>query len=100
MSDTSTSTSIQTTVGLKTPSLWKVVLHNDDFTPMDFVTQILIHVFGKSHEEAEAIMMHVHNNGSANIGPFTKEVAVTKALLVKYYAEAAQHPLLAVAEEA
>ena len=85
---------------LKTPSMWKVILHNDDFTPMDFVTLILMDVFGKSREEAEQLMLMVHLQGKANVGLYTKEIAVTKAARVISLAEAYGHPLKATAEEA
>lgn len=96
----STATETLSKQKLKTPSLWKIILHNDDFTPMEFVTQVLMMVFGKSREESERIMMTVHLQGKANVGLFTKEIAVTKAAHVKDLAEANGHPLLATAEEA
>lgn len=85
---------------LKTPSMWKVILHNDDFTPMDFVTMVLVDIFNKTHEEAEQLMLTVHHQGKANVGLFTKEVAVTKATQVRMVAEAHGHPLEATPEEA
>lgn len=96
----STATQTRTSQKLKTPSMWKIVLHNDDFTPMDFVTEVLIHVFHKTHEEATDIMLTVHHKGRAIVGLFTKEVAVTKTENVKLLAEANGHPLLCTAEEA
>ncbi len=98
MSETSTVTSIKT--ALKVPSMWKVMLHDDDFTPIEFVVQILLQLFNKTSDEVLKITMHVHNNGSANIGLYTKEVARTKVEQVMGAAEQYTHPLLVTAEEA
>jgi ATP-dependent Clp protease adaptor protein ClpS len=98
MSTTDTQSDIR--LRLKTPSLWKVVLHNDDFTPMEFVTQILIQLFSKTHREAEELMLTVHRRGRATVGLFTKDIAITKAQQVRHAAEANSHPLMATAEEA
>lgn len=98
MSDTATKTT--TRISLKTPSMWKVVLHNDDFTPMDFVVQVLMQIFDKNYEESTKIMLHVHENGKATVGLYTKEVAHTKVLITLRAAEQYGHPLLATAEEA
>lgn len=89
-----------TSMQIKTPSMWKVMLHNDDYTPMEFVTSVLVYIFHKSSAEAEAIMLAVHNSGKANVGLFTKDVAVTKVAQVMRAAEEYGHPLLATAEEA
>lgn len=97
---TEVKTRTDTRVVLKTPSMWKVLIHNDDFTPMEFVTEVLKHVFHKSHDEAVALMLTVHHTGRGNVGLYTKEVAATKALQVRLLAEANGHPLLATAEEA
>jgi ATP-dependent Clp protease adaptor protein ClpS len=96
----SVATQVQTKQTVKNPSLWKVVLHNDDFTPMDFVTQVLVEIFGKSKAEAEEIMLTVHNMGKANVGLYTKEIAITKITQVRLVSENRGHPLLATAEEA
>ena len=98
MSDTATNTG--TTVAIKTPSMWKVMLFNDDFTSMEFVVQVLVHIFNKPQDEAESIMLHIHNNGQANVGLFIKDVAVTKANQTKSAAERYVHPLMAEASEA
>ena len=98
MSETDASTT--TDLRLKTPSMWRVLLHNDDFTPMDFVVAILIRIFGKDPDEAARLMMMVHEKGRAQVGVFTKEIAETKALQVRATAERYQHPLIATAEEA
>lgn len=96
----SVATQVQTKQVVKNPSLWKVVLHNDDFTPMDFVTLVLTDIFGKSRSEAEEIMLTVHHKGKANVGLYTKEIAITKIAQVRIVAEDRGHPLLATAEEA
>lgn len=94
------STQTETKTVMKTPSMWKVVLVNDDFTPMNFVTEVLILVFQKSFEEAMDLMLTVHNKGRANIALYTKEIAVMKVKQVRALAEANGHPLLCIAEEA
>ncbi|HAX92025.1 MAG TPA: ATP-dependent Clp protease adapter ClpS [Rhodospirillaceae bacterium] len=75
------------------PSMYKVYILNDDFTPMDFVIVILETVFNKSHEEAMRIMLHVHHKGSGLCGVYTYDVAETKASQVMQAARIAQHPL-------
>lgn len=96
----STATDTLTRTKLKLPSMWKILLHNDDFTPMDFVTEILIQVFHKSEQEAVELMLTVHLQGKANVGLYTKEIAETKVTQVQRLAEAAGHPLMTTAEEA
>ena len=98
MSHTDSDTIVRQTI--KTPSMWKVTLHNDDFTPMDFVVLVLMQIFNKNVEEASALMQAVHVSGVANVGLYTKEVASTKVLLTMRAATKYGHPLLAVAEEA
>lgn len=85
---------------LKEIKMWKVTLFNDDFTPVDFVIQILLQVFNKSADEAIALTMKVHETGSAIVGTYSKEVAITKVDQTKRIAESNEHPLLAVADEA
>lgn len=98
MSDTSTKTT--TTTQFKVPSRWRVTLLNDDYTPMDFVIQVLIHLFNKTGEEATELAMRVHLQGSASVGLYTKEIARTKVTQVRATAERHQHPLEARADEA
>ncbi|NTU77195.1 MAG: ATP-dependent Clp protease adapter ClpS [Alphaproteobacteria bacterium] len=81
------------------PSMYKVFLLNDDYTPMEFVIQILETFFNKSHEEATRIMLHVHRRGAGLCGVFTFEVAETKAAQVMAAARAAQHPLQCTLEK-
>lgn len=93
-------TAIATEIKVRQPSLWKVMLHNDDYTPMDFVVRVLVDIFGKSEFEAFDIMMTVHEAGHANVMVTTKEIATTKAKKATQTAASYQFPLLATAEEA
>ena len=65
--------------GIKEPGNYNVIFHNDDFTPMDFVTLLLIHIFFKSEIEAETFMLRVHNEGRAVVGVYTYDIATSKA---------------------
>jgi len=85
---------------LKKPPLFKVMLLNDDFTPMDFVVHILKSFFGMSEEKATQVMLHVHTRGVGVCGVFSKDVAETKVRLVTDYSRKHQHPLLCTMEEA
>lgn len=83
----------------KKPSMYKVFLLNDDYTPMEFVVQILEGVFNKSREEATRIMLHVHQKGLGLCGVYTYEVAETKVGQVLSAARQAQHPLQCTMEK-
>ena len=83
----------------KKPSLYKVLLLNDDYTPMDFVVQILEDIFNKTREEAFHIMLHVHRSGVGVCGIFTYEVAETKVAQVIEFARRHQHPLQCTMEK-
>ena len=83
----------------KKPSMYRVLLLNDDYTPMEFVVDILEVVFNKSHEEAVTIMLHVHQNGVGVCGVFTYEVAETKVAQVLDAARRNQHPLQCTMEK-
>ena len=83
----------------KKPSLYKVLLLNDDYTPMDFVVHILERIFGKNHDEAMQIMMHVHRHGVGICGVFTFEVAETKVAQVIEFARRHEHPLQCTMEK-
>jgi ATP-dependent Clp protease adaptor protein ClpS len=85
---------------LKKPPLYKVMLLNDDFTPMDFVVQVLIAFFGMDEEKATQVMLHVHTRGVGICGVFSRDVAETKVRQVTDYARKHQHPLLCAMEEA
>ena len=77
----------------KKPSLYKVLLLNDDYTPMEFVVHILEKIFGKSREGAVDVMLHVHRRGVGICGIFTFEVAETKVAQVIEFSRRHQHPL-------
>ncbi|MDH5722891.1 MAG: ATP-dependent Clp protease adapter ClpS [Alphaproteobacteria bacterium] len=77
----------------KKPSMYKVLLLNDDYTPMEFVVHVLETIFGKSRQEATDIMLHVHRRGVGVCGIFTFEVAETKVAQVMDYARANEQPL-------
>ena len=79
---------------LKPPAMYKVLMLNDDYTPMEFVVEVLQTFFGKSGEQATQIMLAVHNKGAAICGVFTKDIAETKAAMVNDYARECQYPLL------
>lgn len=83
----------------KKPSLYRVLLLNDDFTPMEFVVHVLERFFSKSREQATRIMLHVHNHGVGECGIFTFEVAETKVTQVMDFARKHQHPLQCVMEK-
>lgn len=78
---------------LKKPPLYKVLLLNDDYTPMDFVIVLLRSVFAMRENQAAQVMMHVHQKGVGVCGVFTREIAETKVEMVLEYAQANQHPL-------
>ena len=78
---------------VKKPQLYKVILLNDDYTPMEFVVRVLERFFHKNREEATQIMLHVHQKGMGICGLFTREVAETKVQQVMLYAAQNQHPL-------
>ncbi len=83
----------------KRPSLYRVLLLNDDYTPMEFVVLVLQDVFNKTREEAMRIMLHVHNQGVGECGVFPFEVAETKVTRVMDAARKNQHPLQCVMEK-
>jgi ATP-dependent Clp protease adaptor protein ClpS len=83
----------------KPPPLYKVILLNDDFTPMEFVVHILQQFFGKSRENAMTLMLQVHHQGSAVCGVYPRDVAETKVIQVIEAARKAQHPLQCMMEE-
>jgi ATP-dependent Clp protease adaptor protein ClpS len=83
----------------KRPSMYRVLLLNDDYTPMEFVIHVLERFFNKNAEEATRIMLHVHQNGVGECGVFTYEVAETKVVQVMDLARKHQHPLQCVMEK-
>lgn len=84
----------------KQPSMYKVLMLNDDYTPMEFVVHVLERFFNKSREEATGIMLHVHRRGVGVCGVFTYEVAETKVAQVMDCARRHQHPLQCILEKA
>ncbi|MEL6203500.1 MAG: ATP-dependent Clp protease adapter ClpS [Pseudomonadota bacterium] len=84
---------------LKKPSLYRVLLLNDDYTPMEFVVHVLERFFQKNRDQATQIMLHVHNHGVGECGVFTYEVAETKVTQVMDFARQNQHPLQCVMEK-
>ncbi|WP_411505853.1 ATP-dependent Clp protease adapter ClpS [Brucella anthropi] len=83
----------------KKPSLYRVLLLNDDYTPMEFVVHVLQRFFQKNRDDATRIMLHVHNHGVGECGVFTYEVAETKVSQVMDFARQNQHPLQCVMEK-
>jgi len=90
---------VETEKKLKRPSLYKVLLHNDDYTTKEFVVHILESVFNKDSTEAVQIMMHVHRNGIGVAGVYTYEVAETKVKTVESLARQYEYPLKCSIEE-
>jgi len=85
---------------LKRPSMYKVILMNDDFTPMDFVIEILVRFFRMTSEKATQVMLQIHTEGKGVCGVFTIDVAETKVNIVNEFSKANQHPLMCVSEPA
>lgn len=83
----------------KRPNMYRVLLLNDDYTPMEFVVHILERFFQKGREEATRVMLHVHQHGVGECGVFTYEVAETKVTQVMDFARKHQHPLQCVMEK-
>ncbi|NDV27222.1 ATP-dependent Clp protease adapter ClpS [Desulfovibrio sp. JC010] len=84
---------------LKEPRKFRVLLHNDDYTSMEFVVAILMQVFRKTEEESTKIMLQVHNKGVGVCGVYTAEVAETRVEMVKQLAQQAGYPLKCTIEE-
>jgi len=84
---------------LKPPPMYKVVINNDDYTPMEFVVHILETFFNLGREKATQIMLHVHTRGKGICGVYTKEIAETKMSQVNDYSKQNEHPLLCSIEE-
>lgn len=78
---------------VKLPPMYRVILLNDDYTPMEFVIDILRIYFGMSHDRATQVMLHVHTKGKGVCGVFTYEIAETKVAQVMDFARRNQHPL-------
>ena len=85
---------------LKRPAMYQVLLLNDDFTPMDFVIEVLSQFFSMNSEKATQIMLQVHTEGKGTCGIYTVDVAETKVRLVNEFSKVHQHPLLCILERA
>ena len=85
---------------LEEPPMYKVVMLNDDYTPMEFVVEVLQMFFSMDREKAQQIMMAVHTLGRATCGIFTRDIADTKSEQVNQYAQMSQYPLLSIVERA
>ncbi len=97
--DFGTDVATRTKPKIKRPSLYRVLILNDDFTPMEFVIQVLERYFSMTGDRATQIMLHVHNNGVGECGVFTYEIAETKVTQVMDHARKHQHPLQCVMEK-
>ncbi|MBK9130850.1 MAG: ATP-dependent Clp protease adapter ClpS [Gammaproteobacteria bacterium] len=84
---------------LKRPPLYKVILLNDDYTPMDFVIHVLQKFFAMDHEKATQIMLHVHTRGMGVCGIFNRDIAETKVAMVNQFSREHQHPLKCTMEK-
>lgn len=85
---------------LKRPARFRVILLNDDYTPMDFVVDVLMKFFGMNEEKATQVMLLVHTQGKAVCGVYTRDIAETKAAQVNQYSTECEHPLLCEIERA
>lgn len=95
----STATETKTKIQIKPVNMWRVVFHNDDFTPIDFVVEVLAQLFNKDYETAMQIAQNIHDTGRGVAGVYTKEVAQQKAVDTCRIANKHGHPLKATAEE-
>ncbi len=90
---------VKTRVNTKKPSMYKVLMLNDDYTPMEFVIDVLEIFYNKAHEEATQIMLHVHQKGVGTCGVYTYEIAETKVNQTMDLAQQHQHPLQCTIEK-
>lgn len=97
--DRETGLAVKSRPKTKRPSMYKVLMLNDDYTPMEFVVHVLERFFNKSREEATRIMLHVHQRGVGVCGVYTYEVAETKVTQVMDLARQHQHPLQCTLEK-
>ncbi len=97
--DTREKISTRTDNDVDEPPMYKVLLHNDDYTTMEFVIDILVYVFKKTAEEAIQIMLAVHNNGIGTCGVYPLEIAETKVDMVKHLSEENGFPLKCTLEK-
>ena len=99
LDDSQSGVLLKTKVVTKKPSMYKVLLLNDDYTPMEFVVHILEKFFNKNQDQATQIMLHVHKNGVGVCGVYTYEVAEVKCMNVVDFAKKNQHPLQCTIEK-
>jgi ATP-dependent Clp protease adaptor protein ClpS len=85
---------------IKLPPMYRVILLNDDYTPMDFVIEVLRTFFGMNYDRATQVMLHVHTKGKGVCGVFTFEIAETKVALVNECSRQSEHPLKCTMEKA
>jgi ATP-dependent Clp protease adaptor protein ClpS len=97
--DSGTAVITRTQQKTKRPSMYRVLLLNDDYTPMEFVIHVLERFFNKSREGATQIMLHVHTQGIGECGIYTYEIAETKVTQVMDFARKHQHPLQCIMEK-
>ena len=90
---------VKTRPQTKKPSMYKVLMLNDDYTPMEFVVHVLERFFGLSHAQAFDLMLTVHKKGLAVVGVYSYEIAETKVALVMDFAQRHQHPLQCTMEK-
>jgi len=96
---TGTAVVTKTKPRVKRPNMYRVLLLNDDYTPMEFVVHVLIRFFNKNQDDATRIMLHVHQNGVGECGIYTYEIAETKVTQVMDFSRKHQHPLQCVMEK-
>ena len=97
--DTDFGVKLETRPKTKRPPLYKVMILNDDYTPMEFVVHVLERFFGMNHDQSVEIMLAVHQKGLAVVGVFSHEIAETKVALVMDFAARHQHPLQCTMEK-
>lgn len=97
--DPSHGVKLETRTKTRRPPMYKVMILNDDFTPMEFVVHVLERFFGMSHAQAFDLMLTVHKKGLAVVGVFTHEIAETKVSQVMEFAQRHQHPLQCTMEK-
>ena len=90
----------KTRINIREPKRYRVIMHNDDFTPMEFVVEILIDIFHKDLLEAERLMLMVHENGRAAVGSYSYDIAVTKVQAASERAKEEGFPFRMTVEEA
>lgn len=98
-SSTEGESSVQTVPKVDTPKMYKVILLNDDYTPMDFVVLVLKRFFAKNDDQATQIMLDVHKKGAGVAGVYSLEIAEMKVMQVNQFAQLNQYPLKSTLEE-